>query len=211
MSSPFDALPGLARRLTALGRPTDAGSLAELLQGLAAAPESLAGPEWLELVAPPTADAALREDLQAARAACARGDERVAATKAESAARLAALRAELAGRGLGGFIVPRADEHQGEYVPLAAQRLAWLTGFQGSAGTAVVLPEEAAIFTDGRYTLQVRQQVDGAHWSYQSVPETSVAAWLKGHAGEGARIGYDPWLHTRDWVRKASEALSRRS
>jgi Xaa-Pro aminopeptidase len=74
----------------------------------------------------------------------------------------------------------------------------------------VVLPEEAAIFTDGRYTLQVRQQVDGDQWSFQSVPETSIAAWLKEHAAEGARIGYDPWLHRRDWVKQATEALAGR-
>jgi Xaa-Pro aminopeptidase len=106
--------------------------------------------------------------------------------------------------------VPLTDEHMSEYVGSYAQRLGWLTGFQGSAGSAVVLPEEAAIFTDGRYTLQVREQVDGRHWSFQSVPETSVAEWLKAHAGEGARIGYDPWLHTRDWVGKARDALAER-
>jgi Xaa-Pro aminopeptidase len=73
-----------------------------------------------------------------------------------------------------------------------------------------VLPEEAAIFVDGRYTLQVRQQVSATEWSYQSVPETSTTQWLEEHAPEGARIGYDPWLHTRDWVRKAKEALASR-
>jgi Xaa-Pro aminopeptidase len=74
----------------------------------------------------------------------------------------------------------------------------------------VVLPEEAAIFVDGRYTLQVRQQVSADDWSYQSVPETSVTDWLKDHAAKGARIGYDPWLHTREWVKKAKEALASR-
>jgi Xaa-Pro aminopeptidase len=97
-----------------------------------------------------------------------------------------------------------------EYVGAYAQRLAWLTGFQGSAGSAVVLPEEAAIFVDGRYTLQVREQVDGAHWQYESVPQTSIAAWLKDHAIEGARIGYDSWLHTRAWVKQATEALAQK-
>ena len=124
--------------------------------------------------------------------------------------RLQALRAQLKAERLDGFVVPLTDEHMSEYVGSYAQRLAWLTGFQGSAGSAVVLPEEAAIFTDGRYTLQVRDQVDGRHWSYQSVPETSIADWLKDHAPEGGRIGYDPWLHTRDWVTKAREALAAR-
>ncbi|HYI43107.1 MAG TPA: aminopeptidase P family protein [Sphingomicrobium sp.] len=124
--------------------------------------------------------------------------------------RLAALREQLKFDRLDGFVVPLTDEHMSEYVGSYAQRLAWLTGFQGSAGSAVVLPEEAAIFVDGRYTLQVRSQVDGENWSYQSVPETSAAAWLKEHAPEGARIGYDPWLHTSDWVKRAKASLAER-
>ena len=125
--------------------------------------------------------------------------------------RLAALRAQLAEDRLDGFVVPLTDEHMSEYVGSYAQRLEWLTGFKGSAGSAVVLPQEAAIFTDGRYTLQVRQQVSGDQWSYQSVPETSIADWLKEHAPQGGRIGYDPWLHSRDWAKKASEALHART
>jgi Xaa-Pro aminopeptidase len=124
--------------------------------------------------------------------------------------RLKALREQLKAEKLDGFVVPLTDEHMSEYVGTYAQRLAWLTGFEGSAGSAVVLPEEAAIFVDGRYTLQVRQQVSPTEWSYQSVPETSTTTWLEEHAPEGARIGYDPWLHTRDWVKKAKEALATR-
>lgn len=122
--------------------------------------------------------------------------------------RLVALRAQLARQRLDGFVVPLTDEHMSEYVGAYAQRLAWLTGFQGSAGSGVVLPQEAAIFVDGRYTLQVRDQVDGRHWQYVGVPQTSVAAWLGEHAPNGARIGYDPWLHTRKWVEDASVALA---
>ena len=124
--------------------------------------------------------------------------------------RLHALREQLKLNQLDGFVVPLTDEHMSEYVGSYAQRLAWLTGFEGSAGSAVVLPEEAAIFVDGRYTLQVRQQVSPTEWSYQSVPETSTTQWLEEHAPQGARIGYDPWLHTRDWVKKAKEALASR-
>ena len=124
--------------------------------------------------------------------------------------RLAALREQLKADRLDGFVVPLTDEHMSEYVGSYAQRLAWLTGFEGSAGSAAVLPEEAAIFVDGRYTLQVRSQVSADHWSYQSVPETSITDWLKEHAPEGARIGYDPWLHSRDWVKRAGEALKSR-
>ena len=125
-------------------------------------------------------------------------------------ARLTALREQLKRDRLDGFVVPLTDEHMSEYVGAYAQRLAWLTGFQGSAGSAVVLPEEAAIFTDGRYTIQVRQQVSPTEWSYQSVPETSVAKWLQENAPNGARIGYDPWLHTADWVRQATKSLAAR-
>ncbi|MCW2389148.1 Xaa-Pro aminopeptidase [Sphingobium sp. B11D3B] len=122
--------------------------------------------------------------------------------------RLRALRAQLSRQSLDGFVVPLTDEHLSEYVGGYAQRLAWLTGFLGSAGSAVVLPEEAAIFTDGRYTLQVRDQVDGAHWQFESVPQMSVATWLGVHAPAGGRIGYDPWLHTRRWVEEATRSLA---
>ena len=123
-------------------------------------------------------------------------------------ARLAALRDQLKADRLHGFVVPICDEHMSEYVGAYAQRLAWLTGFGGSAGTAVVLSEDAAIFVDGRYTIQVREQVDGRHWSYQSTMETSVSDWLGAHAAEGARIGYDPWVHTKTWVEAATKALA---
>ena len=124
--------------------------------------------------------------------------------------RLATLRTRLAQEGLDGFVVPLTDEHMSEYVGGYAQRLAWLTGFQGSAGTAVVLAGEAAMFTDGRYTLQVREQVDGADWTYAQVPQESIAGWLAGHAPQGGRIGYDPWLHTREWVERTAAALAPR-
>lgn len=122
-------------------------------------------------------------------------------------ARLAALRAQLKKEQLDGFVVPICDEHMSEYVGDYAQRLGWLTGFGGSAGSAVVLSEEAAIFTDGRYTLQVREQVDGNNWQYVGVPETSISDWLKDHAPQGARIGYDAWVHTKGWVESATKAL----
>jgi Xaa-Pro aminopeptidase len=122
--------------------------------------------------------------------------------------RLAALREQLKADRLDGFVVPLTDEHMSEYVGSYAQRLEWLTGFKGSAGSAVVLPEEAAMFTDGRYTIQVRQQVSATEWSYQSVPETSVAKWLQDNAPNGARIGYDPWLHTSEWVKQATKSLA---
>lgn len=126
---------------------------------------------------------------------------------AQSAARIAALRAELARRNFSGFVIPLTDEHMSEYVGGYAQRLHWLTGFGGSAGTAVVLREKAAIFVDGRYTLQVRDQVDGALYEYCDLPAVQPANWLAGAVAAGDRIGYDPWLHTRDWVAQTRAAL----
>ena len=103
--------------------------------------------------------------------------------------RLQALRDRLRADDLTGFIVPLTDEHMSEYVGSYAGRLGWLTGFEGSAGTAIVLTDRAIMFTDGRYTLQVRDQVDAAEWGFECVPETSPAAWLAANAEGGARIG----------------------
>ena len=122
-------------------------------------------------------------------------------------ARLDALRKELSRRKLDGFVIPLSDEHLSEYVGAYAQRLEWLTGFGGSAGTAAVTQDKAAIFVDGRYTLQVRDQVDGRLYEYKSVPEDSLAEWLAKNAGEGAKIGFDPWLHTRGWTKGVGKAL----
>ncbi len=113
----------------------------------------------------------------------------------ESASRVERLRASLKEPGVDGFVVPRADEHQGEYIPASADRLRWLTGFTGSAGTALVLPEGAAIFVDGRYTVQVRAQVDAAVFAIESSVDTPLGTYLREHA-KGLRIGIDPWLHT---------------
>lgn len=115
---------------------------------------------------------------------------------ATSAPRLKLLRAEMAARGLDGFIVPRSDEHQGEYVPPHAERLAWLTSFTGSAGVAVVMADKAVIFVDGRYTLMVRGQVDLSLVEPRDLIAEGPGAWLEKNAPKGATIGYDPWLHT---------------
>ncbi|MCJ2188884.1 aminopeptidase P family protein [Novosphingobium beihaiensis] len=130
-------------------------------------------------------------------------------------ARLDALRKELKARGLDGFVIPISDEHMSEYVGAYAQRLAWLTGFGGSAGTVVVLTDpalspSAAIFVDGRYTIQVRDQVDERLFAYESVPQTSPAKWLEAHAPQGAVIGYDAWLHGVKWAEAADKALAGR-
>jgi Xaa-Pro aminopeptidase len=125
-------------------------------------------------------------------------------------ARLAALRDELKRQGLDGFVVPICDEHMSEYIGSYAQRLEWLTGFAGSAGSVVVLADKAAIFVDGRYTIQVRDQVDGRLFEYVGTAQQSVADWLGENAPDGGRIGYDAWLHTRDWVKQAAAKLAKR-
>jgi len=120
--------------------------------------------------------------------------------------RLADLRARLAAAGLAGFIVPRADEHLGEYVPAAAERLAWLTGFTGSAGMAAILPDRAAVFTDGRYALQLQAETDAALWERAHIAEAPPPAWLARHAPKGAAIGYDPRLIGADGLARFTEA-----
>lgn len=122
---------------------------------------------------------------------------------------LAALRHELARQELDGFFVPRADAFQGEYVPACAQRLAWLSGFTGSAGMAVVLAGTAAVFVDGRYTLQAREETDPALWQLRHVSETSPVEWVTRTAAAGSRIGFDPWLHTLAWEEQTRPVLLR--
>ena len=123
-------------------------------------------------------------------------------------ARLALLRAELARQDLAGFVVPRTDEHQGEYVPPRAQRLAWISGFTGSAGLAVVLADKAAVFVDGRYTMQVRAQVDGTLYDYCHLSDEPPEAWIEAKLPRDGRLGMDPWLHSRDQVQRLAAAPS---
>ncbi len=106
------------------------------------------------------------------------------------------LRAAMEEAGIDGYIVPRADEYQGEYVPESAERLKWLTGFSGSAGVALILRDSAHIFVDGRYTLQVREQVDVSVFKPQSLVDASLAKWIGDNLPAASRLGFDPWLHT---------------
>ncbi len=122
--------------------------------------------------------------------------------------RLAALRATLSAQGLDGFVVPLTDEHMSEYVGSYARRLEWLTGFAGSAGSAAVLQDKAAMFVDGRYTLQVRQQVENGLYDYRSIPAEPLIEWVAANAPAGGRIGYDPWLATRSFARQLEAALA---
>ncbi|HEX2593688.1 MAG TPA: aminopeptidase P family N-terminal domain-containing protein, partial [Rhizomicrobium sp.] len=133
-------------------------------------------------------------------------DDRSDAAQCEP--RLTALRAELSKRGLDGFVVPHSDEYQSEYLPEAGERLAWLTAFTGSAGAAVVLKDKAAVFVDGRYTLQVRQQTDTKLFEPRDLVEEGPAGWIAHAVPKGAKLGYDPWVHTLagvDGLRAAAE------
>ena len=202
-ASSLDAL--LARS----GARFDAARLDALIDGVLAAPAGQDPDAWVALVAPKGADNdALRAALVARRQA------RAAELTAREPAiplrqRPAALRVELRRRRLSGFVVPRADEHQGEYVPAHADRLAWLTGFTGSAGMALVLRDKAAVFVDGRYTLQVRDEVDPDLFEYRHISDEPATAWLTENLKPRHRLGYDPWLHSARQVAALREACDR--
>ncbi|RLP24709.1 aminopeptidase P family protein [Mesorhizobium sp. YM1C-6-2] len=123
--------------------------------------------------------------------------------------RVARLREWLTRNDLDGFIVPRSDEHQGEYVAARSERLKWLTGFSGSAGVAIVLVGRAVVFVDGRYTLQVRDQTDPQVFAYESLIDNPPPKWIKANLGKGARLGFDPWLHTIGDVKALREAAEK--
>ena len=127
-------------------------------------------------------------------------------TRPDHQARLDAVRRQLASAGVDGFVVPRADEHLGEYVPPNAERLTWLTGFTGSAGLAAILPGRAAVFTDGRYVLQLAAQTDPALFELRHLIDEPPAGWLQQHAAPGARIGYDPKLISADALARYVDA-----
>src|SRR5438874_1120254 len=124
-------------------------------------------------------------------------------------ARLSAFREELVRRNLSGFVIPRADQQQNEYVPPSEERLAWLTGFTGSAGQAIVLTHEAAVFVDGRYTLQAAKQVDRRAWSIEPFADPPPESWLTKHLRAGDRLGFDPWLHTSAAAERLAAACAK--
>jgi Xaa-Pro aminopeptidase len=132
----------------------------------------------------------------------------VLSERAQSTARVAALRAELTRRGLGGFVVPRADRHHNEYPPASEERLAWLTGFTGSAGLAIVLIDSAVLFVDGRYTVQAAAQVDDKIFSIAHLADSPPEPWLEQNLNSGSKLGYDPWLHTGEGAERLSKACA---
>jgi Xaa-Pro aminopeptidase len=195
----------LARLLAECRSPYDVSGLRSLLAGVLAAPPALDPAAWTRLVAEQPSPALVAQLV--ALAAAER--MRLQAATPDRIARVAALRRELARHGVQGFVVPRADEHQGEYVPPRAQRLEWLTGFSGSAGFAIVLSEKAAVFVDGRYTLQVRSEVDTTLFEPRHVTEQPASEWIAATLKPGEKIGYDPWLHTVGEVERLRQAAER--
>ena len=208
MTLRYEGDRALDEQLRRAGSRLNAAEVRALLAGVLAAPTPPADPEgWTALVAE-RAPAPLKAQLAALKQELeGRHDDGL--NTAWTRSRIDALRAELKRRGLDGFIVPRGDEHQGEYVPARAERLAWITGFTGSAGAAIVLLDEAAVFVDGRYTLQVRQQVDTAVFEPRHLVDEPPHDWLAAHARRGMRLGFDPWLHTQDGIVRLRAAAQR--
>jgi Xaa-Pro aminopeptidase len=201
----------LGHLLQQAGSAYDPQGVEALIEGVLGAPAEV-GTSWHGLVADPTtpALASALEALRAAKATTYRnGLSPEDFTLLSRAARLGRLREELAAQGLDGFIVPRADEHQSEYVPPRGQRLAWLTGFTGSAGVAIVLRDRAALFVDGRYTLQAAAQVDTQLFEIHHLIDEPPARWTANALAPGAVLGYHPWLHTPHDVERFCAAAAK--
>jgi Xaa-Pro aminopeptidase len=191
-----------------LGTGMSGGQLGALLAGVAAAPMAEDSEAWLKLAGGSLAPAQ-RAALVALQARVAKDMPESHGLPGWEPGRVGRLRAELARRELSGFLCPRGDEHQGEYVAPYAERLYWLTGFTGSAGLAIVLADRAAIFVDGRYTLQVQSQVDGGVFEYRHLTESPPGDWLAANAPRGGRIGFDARLHTPEGLARLRAGAER--
>jgi len=210
LSASYVGDQALGKMLETAGSRLDINKLRQLVAGVLAAPKNERPDDWLALLGG-RPDAELLAQVRALREEMSAERPRPLPARGESAGqRLAALRKELAARDLAGFLVPRADEFQGEYVPPRAERLSWLTGFTGSAGLAVVLAARAAVFVDGRYTLQVREETDGALYEHRHLIEQPAERWLAEHFPTGGSLGFDPWLHTGDGLQAIREAVERK-
>lgn len=200
----------LEKLLHSAGETRPLSAIKDILRGVNASPEDLGDPDrWMRLVKTGT-DAETKMQLAALKTTLAAEDS------ADVTDRLGALRTEMKKRGIDGFFIPRADEFQGEYVPERADRLAWVTGFTGSAGYAVVLNDSAAFFTDGRYTLQAREQVDAKDFQICSLsedqppaPTMTPAEWIEKNLPAGATFGIDPWVHTPHDMKKIKDAVEK--
>ena len=184
------------------GSGIDRSELDSLVSGIAAAPDGHDPDAWMTLVVPEPDDtvrAALRARLEQERS-------RPRPPAPETAERLQELRRWMRANQLVGFLVPRADEHQSEQVAAHSERLAWISGFTGSAGTAAVLRERAALFVDGRYTVQAQSQTDPDLWEVRHTIDTPLCDWIAENVPSRGRVGYDPWLHTPSQVARLESA-----
>ena len=205
----YDGDAALGALLKGAGSALGVAATRRLIDGVLAAPPAHDPDAWMSLAVPAKRRGRrLRQQLAAlaAEMAAAEGD---AGAPPPPRQRLRLFRAELKRRRLRGFVVPRTDEHQGEYVPRRAERLAWLTGFTGSAGAAVVLGTKAAVFVDGRYTLQARSEVDGALFELRHLSDHPPTDWIAANLTSKARLGYDPWLHTARQVAALEAACAK--
>ena len=194
----------LARLLAVAGVGRAVEDIVDLLRGVIAAPPGPEPDAWLDLVAPVEA-----RELRACLLRMKDDLGRIPLEGTPVAERLRRLRAELSARGLDGLILPLTDEHRNEYLPACAQRLAWLTGFTGSAGVLIVLAERAAIFVDGRYTVQAEAQLDPQLFERRHLVEEPPAKWLGEQLSPGRRIGYDPALHVKAEVERYRAACTK--
>ncbi|WP_259780674.1 aminopeptidase P family protein [Aestuariispira ectoiniformans] len=194
----------LAALLQNSGSTLSVDEVRSLVKGTLAAPDN--GQVWMDLVVPDAGEE-LKQQLAALRDAVANDTDPGFTDGPAPAERLVALRAHMKSQNVDAFLVPRTDEYQGEYVSERADRLLWLTGFSGSAGLAIIGLEKAAIFVDGRYVLQVRNQTDAALFDYRHITQEPATDWIKETFGKGDRIAYDPWLHTPRAVENLRQAV----
>ncbi|MGH1480126.1 MAG: aminopeptidase P family protein [Geminicoccales bacterium] len=195
----------LEETLASHGLSQSIDEIDDLLKGVLAAPKGPDPDAWLDLVAPPEATD-LRDQLKDRLAFLAKSS--VSQTQ-PIADRLQRFKSRLTALGLNGFIVPLTDEHRNEYIPDARQRLAWLTGFTGSAGTLVVLGDRAVMFVDGRYTVQAEQQLDAALFERAHLIETPPAKWLDDNLEQGQRLAIDANLHVKAEVERYQKSCGK--
>ncbi len=197
---------GLEEALASHGFVQSVDEIDNLLRGVLAAPQGFDPDAWLDLIAPPD-NADLRAALKGRLASLDKKASRNPPQPIRD--RLHRLKAALAASGLDGLIVPLTDEHRNEYIPDARQRLAWLTGFTGSAGSLVVLGDRAILFVDGRYTVQAEQQLDPDLFERAHLIETPPAKWLGDNLTGGQRMAFDPNLHVKAEVERFKKACAK--
>ena len=197
----------LTEALAAHGIDQSVADIDHLLRGVLAAPEGFEPDGWLDLVAPTDAT-----DLRALlKARLAQLGESASDRDLPIADRLDRFRLTLATLGIDGFIQPLTDEHRNEYIPAARQRLAWLTGFTGSAGTVIIMADRAVMFVDGRYTIQAEQQLDVSLFERAHLIDMPPAKWLGQNLKKGQRLGYDPQLHFKADIERLRRATDKAS